>query len=637
MLSITDLTYRIAGRVIFDRATVSIPTGDCIGIVGRNGTGKSTLLRLIAGELQPDSGEISTASRLRIGSVAQEAPDGEASLLDTVLAADTERAALLLELETTQDGLRIAEIHARLLEIDAASAPARAGAILSGLGFDAAAQTRPVGNLSGGFRMRVALAAALFAEPDLLLLDEPTNHLDIEAALWLESFLKAYRHTILLVSHDRTLLNAVAQRTLHVDRQSLTLYQGGYDRFERTRRERMERAASLQARQLAERRRIEGFIERFRAKATKARQAQSRIKMLEKMAPIAEVQWDSEIRFDFPDPSPLPPPILTMEKVCVGYAADRPVLRNLDLRIDQDDRIALLGPNGNGKSTLAKLISQRLQPMDGQVRRSGKLKVGYFAQHQQDELDLDATAIDHMARLRPKETETQWRSHVARFGLAQERAETEVGALSGGEKARLLFALMTLDAPHLLILDEPTNHLDVDSREALVQALNTYQGAVLLISHDSHLVRLTADRLWLVQDGTCAPYEGDLDEYAKLVAAQRRAERAEQRADAQAQRGADGAPSRRDERRAAAELRQALAPLRKAVKAAESEVEKRQGAVDGLKARLADPTLYSGPADAVTTVRRDLGAAEKVLAAAEETWMAAMQALEDAEQSQAAE
>ncbi|MEM7654247.1 MAG: ABC-F family ATP-binding cassette domain-containing protein [Pseudomonadota bacterium] len=432
MLTINNLTYRIAGRTIFDRASVGIPTGERVGIVGRNGTGKSTLLRLIAGDIHPDGGDISTASRMKIGSVAQEAPDGEESLLDTVLAADVERTTLLAELETTEDGMRIAEIHTRLLEIDAASAPARAGIILSGLGFSAAAQQGPVGALSGGFRMRVALAAALFAEPDLLLLDEPTNHLDIEAALWLEGFLKSYQHTILLVSHDRTLLNSVVQRTLHVDRGALTLYQGGYDQFERTRRERMEHASAQQAKQVAERRRIEGFIERFRAKASKARQAQSRIKMLEKMQPIADIAADGEIRFDSPSPAPLPPPIVAMEEAQVGYEPGKPVLRNQNLRIDQDDRIALLGPNGNGKSTLAKLISQRLTAMNGQVRRSGKLKVGYFAQHQQDELDLKATPIEHMARLRPMETETKWRGHIARFGLGKEKAETKVGSLSGG-------------------------------------------------------------------------------------------------------------------------------------------------------------------------------------------------------------
>ncbi|WP_232475041.1 ABC-F family ATP-binding cassette domain-containing protein [Neoroseomonas rubea] len=517
VLTLRDLTIRIAGRTLLDGADLQVDTGRKVGLVGRNGAGKSTLLRAITGELQPDGGEIRLAARARMGHVAQEAPGGEDSLLEIVLAADTERAALLAEAETATDPARIGEIHDRLIAIRADSAPARAGAILSGLGFDAAAQARPSREFSGGWRMRVALARALFLEPDLLLLDEPTNHLDLEATMWLEGWLQRFSGAAIVVSHDRGLLERCVDAIAHLDRGDITLYPGSFADFVRIRAERQAQQVAQNTKVAAERARIQSFVDRFRAKATKARQAQSRLKALERLPPIEAVVEDAPVRFAFPAPEELAPPILSLTGCAAGYGGP-PILRDLNLRLDQDDRIALLGANGNGKSTLAKLFAGRLAPEGGTAFRTRGLRVGYFAQHQAEELDLAGTPLTHVQAALPKATETQCRAQLARFGLDADRAETRIAALSGGEKARLLLALTTRDAPHLLILDEPTNHLDIDAREALVKALAEFGGAVLLITHDPHLVELVADRLWLVADGTVTPFEGDLDDYRALLA-----------------------------------------------------------------------------------------------------------------------
>src|SRR5262245_12589881 len=531
MLSIENLTYRIAGRVLLERASLSLPSGHHAGLVGRNGTGKSTLLKLIAGELHADSGEISLPNNTRIGMVAQEAPDGPESLIDTVLKADRERTSLLTEADHATDPHRIAEIHTRLADIEAHRAPARAASILHGLGFDAEQQQRACRDFSGGWRMRVALAAVLFSEPDLLLLDEPTNHLDLEATLWLEDFLRKYPRTMLLVSHDRDLLNKVVDKIAHLEGGKITLYTGGYDTFEKTRALKLANIAALQAKQLAQRRHMQDFIDRFRYKASKARQAQSRIKMLARMEPIVSVVEERTTSFEFPEPELLAPPIITLDHAEVGYDPGKPVLRHLDLRLDMDDRVALLGANGNGKSTLTKLLAGRLKPMAGTLRKSGKLRVGYFAQHQTDELDVEATPLKLMERLAPMSNEEKRRAHLGLFGFAQDKALTKVGSLSGGEKARLLFALMSHEAPHLLLLDEPTNHLDVDARQALVQAVNSFEGAVVLVSHDPHLIELCADRLWLVAEGACRPFDGDMEDYRRFLLEERRELRAAARGD----------------------------------------------------------------------------------------------------------
>jgi ATP-binding cassette subfamily F protein 3 len=618
LLTISQLTIRMGGRVLLDGAELAIEPGRRIGLVGRNGAGKSTLLRAIAGELAPDGGDIRLAARARLGQVRQEAPSGPATLLETVLEGDTERLALLREADSAEP-MRLAEIHERLRAIGAEAAPARAAAILAGLGFDEAAQARPVQSFSGGWRMRVALATALFAAPDLLLLDEPTNHLDLEATLWLEAWLARFPGAALVVSHDRGLLDRAVEAIVHLDRGKLTLTPGGFEAFVRLRTERAMHQQKAAERVAAERAHIQSFIDRFRAKATKARQAQARIKALARLPAVETVIEDAPTRFAFPEPPRIAPPILALERVTVGYDG-KPILRGLSLSIDTEDRIALLGANGNGKSTLAKLLADRLAPIEGTMRRGPKLRVGYFAQHQAEELVLEETPVAHMARAMPRALPPQVRAQLARFGLDADRAETPVGNLSGGEKARLLLALATREAPHLLILDEPTNHLDIDAREALVKALADFGGAVLLITHDPHLVELVADRLWLVADGTVRPYDGDMDDYRALLA-----ERARPAA------RADTA-TRRDTRRERAETRAALAPLRRKARAAEERIARLARERAALEARLADPAAYSpGKVAELTAANTRLAAIARETAAAEEEWMAAEAALESAE------
>ncbi len=518
MFHVNGLTYRIAGRLLLDNASVAIPGGHKVGLVGRNGVGKSTLLRLILGGLQSESGTIGLPRNARIGTVAQEAPAGEDSLLDTVLSADLERARLLAEAETAQDPHRISDIQLRLADIDAHSAPARAATILSGLGFSEEIQADPCSALSGGWRMRVALAAALFASPDVLLLDEPTNYLDLEGTIWLKSFIRSYPHTILMVSHDRDLLNDAVGAILHLERGKLALYQGNYDSFERQRREQQALTLKLKKKQEEQRKHMEAFVERFRYKASKARQAQSRIKALARLEPIADVIEDRVYPFHFPNPEkPLAPPLVRWDHAAVGYVEGKPILHNIMLRLDPDDRIALLGSNGNGKSTFAKLLCGKLKAASGEMRHPPRLTVGYFAQHQLDELSPERTPYDYFTDLMPEHTQAQRRARLGSYGFGAALADSKCQTLSGGEKARLLFALAAFHAPHILVLDEPTNHLDVDSREALIHAINDYEGAVILISHDRHIIETCADRLWLVANGTVKPFDGDMDDYTDFI------------------------------------------------------------------------------------------------------------------------
>ena len=524
MLHLNDVTLRFGGRVLLEHASVHLPAGHRIGLVGANGSGKTSLLRLILGELTPDAGEVRLRRGAAVGWVAQEAPGGERTPREAVLEADRERARLLAAAETAVEAHAIAEIQTRLADIGAHAAPARASAILAGLGFDEAAQQQPLASFSGGWRMRVALAAVLFAEPDLLLLDEPTNHLDLEASLWLEDYLRRYPKTLLLVSHDRDLLEPRARRIVHLDQRKLASYAGGYDAFERIRREQLTLQAKERVRIEARRKHMQAFVDRFRYKASKARQAQSRLKAIARLEPIPAVIEAPHVVLRFPEPEVPPPPLITLEHAAAGYG-DQVVLARLDLRLDPDDRIALLGANGNGKSTLAKLLAGRLEPLAGEVVRAPKLRVGYFAQHQIEALRPADSALAHLARRLPAEREERLRARLGGFGLPQDKAELPAGLLSGGEKARLTFALISAAAPQLLILDEPTNHLDIDSREALIEAINGFAGAVVLISHDPHLIELTADRLWLVEGGRVRPFEGDLDDYRRALLERGSAER----------------------------------------------------------------------------------------------------------------
>ncbi len=614
MLRLENIHYAIAGRPLLEGAQAVIPTGHKVGLVGRNGTGKTTLFRLIRGELSLESGDIILPKGARIGGVAQEVPSSEVSLLDTVLAADTERATLLAE--QTDDPDRIAEIQTRLSDIDAWSAEARAASILKGLGFDDAEHAMPCSAFSGGWRMRVALAAVLFAQPDLLLLDEPTNYLDLEGALWLESYLAKYPHTVLIVSHDRGLLNRAVTSILHLEDRKLTFYQGPYDQFARQRAERLALNEAMAKKQEARRAHLQSYVDRFRYKADKARQAQSRIKMLAKLQPIASPQEAALRRFEFPNPEDLSPPIVNIEGGATGYEGTQ-VLGRMNLRIDQDDRIALLGKNGQGKSTLAKLLSDRLDLMGGRLTKSSKLRVGYFAQHQVDELVVEDTPLDHLRRERPDEAPAKWRARLSGFGLMTEQAETPVGQLSGGQKARLSLLLATLDAPHMLILDEPTNHLDIESREALVEALTAYTGAVILVSHDMHLLELVADRLWLVSGGTVKPYDEDLSAYRSFLLKTQPTDK----------KAAQPAKPKRVSR-------DALLALRSEVRKSEARVEKLNDMHAQLSEKLANPDLYDADRLADLEVwQKKLAEVEDAIIRAETLWMSALEQLEEAEAS----
>lgn len=612
MLRITDISYSVSGRPLLAGATAVIPDGHKVGLIGANGAGKTTLFKLIRGELALDAGEITLPSKAKIGGVAQEVPASATSLLETVLAADTERASLLAD--ESQDPTRIAEIQTRLTDIDAWSAEARASSILKGLGFDNAEQHMPCSDFSGGWRMRVALAAVLFAQPDLLLLDEPTNYLDLEGSIWLEAYLAKYPHTVIIISHDRGLLNRAVEGILHLEEKNLTFYSGPYDQFARQRAERRAVQAAMAKKQQARKDHMQSFVDRFKAKASKAKQAQSRLKMIEKMDMIAAPEEAAKRVFTFPEPEELSPPIINIEGGSTGYG-ETTVLSRLDLRIDQDDRIALLGKNGQGKSTLSKLLSDRLPLMSGRMGRSTKLRIGYFAQHQVDELIVNETPLQHLQTMRPGVLGSKLRAKLAGFGLGPDQAETEVGRLSGGQKARLSLLLATLDAPHMLILDEPTNHLDIESREALVEALTNYTGAVILVSHDMHLLSLVADRLWLVSDGTVKPYDDDLESYRKMLLNPERPAKVKVAAPKVAK------PSR-----------DAILAMRSEARKAEARVKKLNEMRDKLAKKLADPALYEDSKVGEAAVwQKKYAEVMDALDRAEALWMQALEKLEKAE------
>ena len=621
MLQINDLTFDAWGRRFFDHASVSLPPGAKVGLIGRNGVGKSTLFKLILGHLHAGDDEISLPKTARVGSVDQEHPATPFTLLETVLEADEERHSLTTRLETA-DPEEMGEIWARLIEIDADAAPAKASEILVGLGFTQDDLSRPMSEFSGGWRMRVALAAALFAEPDMLLLDEPTNYLDLEGALWLEARLQKYPHTALIVSHDRELLNNSCTHMLHLANGKLELYTGGYDDFEKRRAEKARLQLSAKAKQDAERAHLQAFVDRFKAKASKAAQAQSRMKRLAKMEPVATTIEERVAPFTLPSPPrPLPPPLIRLEKASVGYEADRAILKNLNLRMDLDDRIGLLGVNGAGKSTFAKMIAGALGVQKGEFHRDKKMKVGWFHQHQIEAMDPNDTPLEIIRRAMPEASESSRRSKLAQFGLGFEKQETKVDALSGGERARLLLNLVAMDAPHMLILDEPTNHLDIDSRRALLDALNDYMGAVILITHDRSLMELVADRLWLAADGTVKPFDGDMDDYAKFVLD--RAKLAVK--PTQVAREAVAAAA------APAPKKAAVEPLRRKVDAAEQVMTRAARNLAELDAQLEDPDLYvKNPAKVAELTKRRENAKSK-LDEAEEAWMTLAEELAEAE------
>ena len=619
MLTINGITVRLGGRTILDGASASLPPGSRVGLIGRNGAGKSTMVKVIAGQLEPDGGSIDMPRGARVGYIAQEAPAGDATPFEKVLEADTERAQLMAQSETETDPEKLGDIYERLIAIDAYTAPARASQILLGLGFDEEAQNRPLDSFSGGWKMRVALAALLFSQPDLLLLDEPSNHLDLEAVMWLEDFLRSYKATIVVVSHERDFLNNVVDHILHLSGGKTTLYPGGYDAFERQRAERMAQIAAAKANQEAQRAKLQDYIARNSARASTAKQAQSRAKMLAKMQPIAELANDPTLSFGFPDPEPLRPPLVTLDHAAVGYG-DTPILKRLNLRMDPDDRIALLGRNGNGKTTFARLIAAQLAPMEGTMAATNRMRVGYFTQYQVEELEADDTPLAHMTRVMKGATPAAVRAQLGRFGFSGDRATATVGKMSGGEKARLALALITREAPHLLILDEPTNHLDVDAREALVQALNDYKGAVLIVSHDRHMVELTADRLVLVDDGTACEFDGSLDDYVAMVLTK------EPKSEGRAKKDAA------KERKAAAEKRETDKAWRKVAREMEAEIASLGTERSAIERAMFDPAgadpKLSGLAMGELMKRRS--ALTERIEAAEARWLEANEALETA-------
>jgi len=625
MLILNSITARLGGQTILEDATATLPARSRVGIVGRNGAGKSTMLKIIAGEMQADGGAVETPRNTRIGYVAQEAPGGTTTPFEMVLEADEERVELLGRAENATDANEISDVHERLNLIDAHGAPARAARILAGLGFDEDSQHQPLSSFSGGWRMRVALAGLLFSRPDLLLLDEPSNHLDLEAALWLESFLRTYPAAMVIVSHERDLLNNVADHILHVQGGKITLYPGGYDAFERQRSERLNQIEAMRSRQEEKRAKLQAYVDRWRYKAHTAKQAQSRMKALARMEPVAAATEDPTLRFDFPNPDELRPPLIVADDAAVGYVADTPVLSKLDFRIDPDDRIAFLGRNGNGKTTLARLLAGQLPAMAGEMTSSGKLKVGYFAQHQVEELVADDTPLDHMSRLLKSSRPGDIRSQLGRFGFSGEKVHLEVKKLSGGERARLALALITRDAPHILILDEPTNHLDVDAREALVQALNAYDGAVVMVSHDRHLLEMTADRLVLVADGRAEEFAGSLDDYRDLLLG-----RGPRKTDDIANEKKARSGNRKDERRAAAQARERTKHLRAAAREAEKGMALLTEQRKEIDRAMFDPDgaseAYQGKSMSdLMKLRCDV---EKKLERAEVVWLEASEALE---------
>jgi len=624
MLQIQNLSFRIQGRPLLEEASVFVPEGHRVGLVGRNGAGKTTLLDLITGVLAPDEGEISLPKSARVGRVYQEAPATGASLIDTVLAADTRREKLLADANSEQDPAKLADIHQSLIDMDAYSAPARAATLLAGLGFDEQAQQRPCKDFSGGWRMRVALAALLFTEPDLLLLDEPTNYLDLEGTMWLEGYLSRYRRTALIVSHDRQLLNNSVDDILSLHDMRLKLYAGNYDQFERAKAEQQALQAKLQKKQEAQRKHMEAFVERFRYKASKARQAQSRLKAIERLRPIAALVDEHITPITLPEPEQLKPPIVTMVNVAAGYSPGQTVLKKVSFQLDPNDRVALLGANGNGKSTFAKILSGRLKPTAGEIDATAKLKIGYFAQHQLDELDENSTPFTTFGRLLAGKPERTVRAQLGARGFGIEKADNKIGTLSGGEKARLLLAIATFDEPHVLILDEPTNHLDVDSRESLIHALNDFGGAVVLISHDQHLIETCADRLFIVGEQTVRPFEGDLSEYkASLL---RRSQIGPQSMDEPTK----PQKSRKEERQSAANSRATLAPLRKEVANLSNKIEKLGSQITKLDNELSDPGLYAKDPTRASQLNKKRADLDRELTEAENAWLTAQEKLEEA-------
>ena len=630
MIKLTELALRRGTKVLFEQASLTINQGEKVGVTGANGTGKSSLFALLRGLLHVDSGELSLPPRLVIAHVAQETPGVERAAIDYVMDGDHELRQLeqeLAEAEQAHDGNRQGLLHAKLDSIGGYTARSRAARLMSGLGFASAQLEQPVVSFSGGWRMRLNLAQALMSRSDLLLLDEPTNHLDLDAVYWLQEWLGQYPGTLLLISHDRDFLDDICNRILHLEQQALTLYSGNYSDFERLRAEHLARQQSAYEKQQREIKHIQGFVDRFRAQATKARQAQSRIKALERMERIAQAHVDSPFHFSFAAADKLPSPLLTLEQIAAGYG-DTPIISGTRLSIQPGDRIGLLGHNGAGKSTLIKLLAGELKPLAGEAIPAPDLKLGYFAQHQLEQLDPKASPLLHLQRLDPKASEQQLRDFLGGFGFLGEMALSPSAPFSGGEKARLVLAMLVYQRPNLLLLDEPTNHLDLEMRHALVMALQEFGGAMVIVSHDRHLLRSVTDQLLLVDGGKVQEFDGDLDDYRRWLSEQLRES---DKGDSASTGGANSAASRKDQRRAEAETRQRLQPLRKQFDKVEKQLDTLQQQRNALEARLADPAIYQAERKAeLAQLLLNKGTLDKAHAQAEEEWLNCSEALEEA-------
>ncbi|RUO56500.1 ATP-binding cassette domain-containing protein [Pseudidiomarina homiensis] len=625
MISIRGMALMRGGNVLLQNSDITIFPGHHVGVVGRNGTGKSSLFALMRGELQVEQGECDVPKQWRIASVKQETPGLEQAALDYVLDGDTELRALedqLKQAEVQNDGHAIGRLHDQLATIGAYEAPARAASLLAGLGFSDEQFQQPVKAFSGGWRMRLNLAQALIARADLLLLDEPTNHLDVDAIFWLEDWLQRFPGTLLLISHDRDFLDAVCQQIVHIEQQTATSYNGNYSSFERQYAEQIAQQQAQFEKEQAQRKHLQKYIDRFRYKASKARQAQSRIKALERLTASAPLVANSQFQFGFRDPEQLPNPLLTLDDVQAGYG-DTVILRSIKFNLVPGSRIGLLGRNGAGKSTLVKLLAGELQPQQGTLQLNSGIKLGYFAQHQLELLDSQATPLQHIQRLDAHATEQQLRDFLGSFGFSGDQATRQVAPMSGGEKARLVLAIIVYQKPNLLLLDEPTNHLDSVMREALVYALQDFAGAMVIVSHDRHLLRTTVDEFFLVANAQVQPFDGDLDSYHEWLQNQQKARSESQESPSSPK------VDRKTEKREAAARRQQLKPFKDAVANYEKEVHKCEQALADINAQLADNSLYEAEnKPRLTELLQQQASLQQTLSQAEEQWMEAEEALQ---------
>ncbi|MEZ9746539.1 ABC transporter ATP-binding protein [Vibrio splendidus] len=635
MITFSDIQLLRGGKPLLDQASATFHPGDKIGLVGKNGCGKSTLFALIKDELSIDAGSFSKPAHWEMAWVAQETPALERTAIEYVIDGDREYRGLEDQLEKAEqadNGTLVAEIHGKIETIGGYSIKARAAELLDGLGFRQEQMTWNLTQFSGGWRMRLNLAQALLCRSDLLLLDEPTNHLDLDAVMWLERWLQNYPGTLVLISHDRDFLDPIVNRIVHVENQQLNEYTGNYSSFETQRAQKLILQQAMFQKQQKQMSHMQSYIDRFRYKASKARQAQSRIKALEKMEQVLPAQFDNPFSFEFREPDALPNPIMMMDEVSAGYD-DNLILEKIRLNLVPGSRIGLLGRNGAGKSTLIKLLSGELKQQGGELSYSQGVKMGYFAQHQLETLHPEETPLQHMMQIAPKHTEQQLRDYLGSFGFQGEKALDKVAPFSGGEKARLVLALLVWQKPNLLLLDEPTNHLDLDMRQALTFALQTFEGAMVIVSHDRYLLRATTDDLYLVHDRQVAPFDGDLSDYYKWLTEQQKVERKEAQALAPAKDGANSAAAKKEQKRKEAEFRKLTAPLRKKLTQFEKQMDKLTLSLEEAEQELSDTSLYEAENKAKLNKVLDLQASSKSqLEEVEMDWMSTQEELEQMEQ-----